>query len=54
MIVNKEECRPNTPPILSTKTKNKIMVNIKEKVKMLNLTPEQMRSLLYDDSLSTT
>jgi hypothetical protein len=54
MIVNKEEYRANTPPILSTKTKNKIMVNIKEKVKMLNLTEEQIKSLLINDSLSNT
>jgi len=54
MIVNKEEFRANTPPILSTKTKNKIMVNSKEKVKMLNLTEEQIKSLLFNNSLSTT
>ena len=51
MIVNKEELRANTPPILSTKTK--IMVNIKEEVKMLNLTEEQIKFLLFNNSLST-
>lgn len=53
MIIKKEEFTPKAPQVISTKTKNKIITNIKEKVKQLKLTEEQIKFLFSDSSLST-
>jgi transposase len=54
MITRKEAYKPTVPLTMSDKTKNKIIKNMQAKIQALELTPEQLKMLFTDYSLSTT
>lgn len=54
MITKKEAFNPTTPTALTTKTKNKLIKNIRSKMQALELTKDQLNFLFENSSYSTT